>query len=133
MPRPIPKVKKKRLLKALAEGNSTTEAAKKAELSRNTAAKLQKHDPEFQADFMAILDKAGVTDDAIAKVVSEAFRAKKKLVCDKMLVDAGADHAVRLKAADLGATFRGRKIEKHEVTERRVRFVFGSGKGEKRS
>lgn len=96
-------------------GYSPTSARNPSEILEN---------PVIKQIYCEILDKAGATDEACAKVIFDAMRATRTVSCVSGK-DAGSgsvdfvdveDHPVRLKAVDMVHKVRGRYVEKKVIT-----------------
>ena len=78
----LQELKKKKLCKAVIEsGGNLTQAAKKLGITQQSVSK-QIHKPAVQQTIIAILNKAGATDNKIATKLVKLMDAKKLQACD---------------------------------------------------
>lgn len=124
--------RRKKIIKAIAEGKTRKEAGIKAGLSPKTASaqvtEILKQ-PELQKTFRQLLDKA-VPDELLSNKYASLLEAKKCI--SAMVIAPGGegmkdansmtkdfvevdDCAVQLKAADSIAKLKGYMVEKHDV------------------
>lgn len=113
-------VRQAKYLKALPTSKTKKEAAMKAGYTEETAdnAKQKIEAMVGKSRMREAFEKAGITDERIAKTVRQAMKAKKALVVhtgkDSSMVHETPDYSTRIKAADLAGKFRGDFVEKIE-------------------
>lgn len=120
------KLRAKKIAAGLIAGKTAGDAIRAAgyaeSVAQNPGMVLQ--NPLIKQTYCEILDKAGVTDEACAKVLADAMKAMRTVSCVSGK-DAGSgsvdfvdveDHPVRLKALDQIHRVRGRYIEKRVIT-----------------
>lgn len=118
------KMRAKTMIKAMLAGKNQTQAAIEAGYSPSYAKNVGEilENPVVKQTYCQILDAAGATDEACAKVVVDAMKAMRTISCVSGK-DAGSgsvdfvdvdDHPVRLKAVDMVHKVRGRYVEKKD-------------------
>lgn len=116
-------VKQKKLLKGVMEGKSRKQAAISAgysPASAHSTATLTLNNSKVKTAFQNMLDKAGLTDDALAKKFQELVTAKetKFFQKDGVVVETRDVEAIETqrKTAEFVAKLKGHLVEKVEHT-----------------
>lgn len=117
-----PNTRQRRYVKGIVDGKSKAQAARDAGYAESVALKAGdkiESKPAVQSAFRELLEKAGITDEKLAKRLNEGLDAKETkffqhqgLVISKRTV---VDHGARKNYLDTVLKLKGHLVEKHEI------------------
>lgn len=105
--------KRRKLIKAIAEGKTQRQAAKEAGLNECHVSVILK-EPKVKATLQQLMDKAGLSDDVLLAKHVELMSAQKTIgTVDFIEVP---DYQTQCKALEMGYKLKAAFIEKREIT-----------------
>ena len=115
--------KQRKIVKAVGEGKTQRQAATIAGVTETYVSEVLKK-PEVVATIQSLMDKAGLSDSVLLSKHVELLNAQKTISAisggkaDEKTVDFVdvPDHAVQVKALEMGYKLKGAFVEKKEVT-----------------
>jgi hypothetical protein len=107
-------IKDKKMIKSILEGNTTRQAMRDAGYKGATLTHQSRKIRELAPTIIALMDKAGLSDEFMVKKLKSGFEADRPVVVDKAINDY-PDHPTRHKYLETGLKLRNHLKDKIDV------------------